>query len=311
MIPMGTFIARISAAVRPDGHVRDGIGVRTLKALDAMAGAEELDAVTEPLKRAVQALPLGRLRGVLHGRPLGHPLHPALVQIPVGAWISAGVLDCVPGSERAARLLVAVGVVTAAPAAWTGWVDWAEQHEQQMRTGLLHAVSIAASVGLYGASWAARSRGRSGLGRALGFAGLTAVGTGAALGGHLAYRQAAGSNKAEPVAHVVPPGWHTLGPVGEFAPGEAVRRMIGEVPVLVVQESDHVYRVLADRCSHCSGSLSQGKIADGYATCPWHGSVFRLVDGWNVGGPATAPQPTFATRTDAKGCLQARLPDAE
>ncbi|MCT2546942.1 MULTISPECIES: Rieske 2Fe-2S domain-containing protein [Streptomyces] len=305
---MGTLMARITAAARSDGD--DGIGIRTLKALDAVSGAEELDAVTEPLKRAVQGLPLGRLRGVLHGRPLGHPLHPALVQIPVGAWIAAGVLDLVPGSERAARLLVAVGVVSAAPAVWTGWVDWAEQHEQQMRTGLLHAASIAAAVGLYGASWTARSRDRGGLGRALGFAGLTAVGTGAALGGHLAYRQAAGANKTEAVAHLVEPGWHTLGRPEEFATGTGVRRMLGEVPVLVVRKSDDVFHVLADRCSHFSGPLSEGEVADGCVTCPWHGSVFRLSDGWNVGGPATAPQPTFDTRTDGKGNLQARLPGA-
>ncbi|MFJ7280979.1 Rieske 2Fe-2S domain-containing protein [Kitasatospora sp. NPDC098663] len=286
------------------------MGIRTLKLLDAVGACEELDAITEPLKHIVQSLPLGRLRGVLHGRPLGHPLHPAVVQVPVGAWISAGVLDLVPGSERAARLLVAVGVVTAAPAAWTGWVDWAEQHEQQMRTGLLHATSISAAVGLYGASWAARSRGRGGLGRALGFVGLAAVCAGAAIGGHLAYRQAAGANKAEPVPHLVEPGWHILGRVEDFATGEAERRMIGEVPVLVVRESDDVFHVLADRCSHFSGPLSQGEVADGCVTCPWHGSVFRLADGWNVGGPATAPQPSFATRTDGDGNLQVRLSDA-
>ncbi|WP_371483560.1 Rieske 2Fe-2S domain-containing protein [Kitasatospora sp. NBC_00315] len=304
---MGILIARIGSAFRSDG---DDIGVRTLKALDAVASAEELDKVTEPLKRVVQGLPLGRLRDVLHGRPLGHPLHPALVQLPVGSWLSAAVLDLVPGSERAARLLVGVGVLTAAPAALTGWVDWAEQHEQQMRTGLLHAASMATAVGLYGASWVARSCGRHRLGRALGFAGLTAAGSGAAIGGHLAYRQAAGANKTEPVSHLVEPGWHVLGRVAEFTAGESARRMIGEVPVLVVREADGVFHVLADRCSHFSGSLSEGELTDGCVTCPWHGSVFRLSDGWNVGGPATAPQPRFSTRTDDDGNLQAWLPAA-
>ena len=78
-------------------------------------------------------------------------------------------------------------------------------------TGLVHAASIAAGAGLYGASWAARPRGRDRLGRALGFAGLSAVGGGAAVGGHLAHRQAAVANKAEPVLHLVEPGWHILG----------------------------------------------------------------------------------------------------
>ncbi|MFB7011606.1 MULTISPECIES: Rieske 2Fe-2S domain-containing protein [unclassified Streptomyces] len=188
-----------------------------------------------------------------------------------------------------------------------------------MRTGLLHAASITAAVGLYGASWTARSRDRGGLGRALGFAVLTAVGTGAALGGHLAYRQAVGANKTEAVPHLMEPGWHTLGRPGEFATGTGVRRMVGEVLVvvvlvlvlvLVVRESDDVFHVPTDRCSHFSGPLSEGEVADGCVTCPWHGSVFRLSDGWNVGGPTTAPQPTFDTRTDNEGNLQARLPGA-
>lgn len=302
---MGNLFARVARSADPG----DGVGVRVLKALDAVGDAEELDVVVEPLGRFVRGLPLGRLRGVLHGRPLGHPLHPALVQLPVGAWLSAAVLDLVPGAEDAARRLVAVGVVAAAPAAWTGWVDWAEQREQQKRTGLLHAASMASAAALYGGSWAARSRGCGRLGRALGLMGLVAVGGGAAIGGHLAYRQAAGANKAEPVVHLVEPGWHTVGRTEDFAVGRAERRTVGEVPVLVVREDGDVFRVLADRCSHFSGPLSQGEVADGCVTCPWHGSVFRLSDGWNVGGPATAPQPCFATRT-VDGSLQVSLPGA-
>ncbi|MDY0810856.1 Rieske (2Fe-2S) protein [Kitasatospora purpeofusca] len=305
---MGTSSDRPTRTDRP-GPVA-GLGTRTLKALDALAGARQLDPVVEPLQRVVRSLPLGRLRDVLHGRPLGHPLHPALVQLPVGAWLSSAVLDRVPGCERPARVLVAVGVATAGPAALAGWVDWAEQPQQQLRTGVVHAASMVAALGLYGTSWAVRARGGARLGRGLGLAGLAVLGVGAALGGHLAYRQGAGANKSEPVPHLVEPGWHDLGRADGFPLGEAVRRTVGEVPVLVVREADEVFRVLADRCSHFSGPLSEGEIADGCVTCPWHGSVFRLADGWNVGGPATAPQPCFATRVDADGTLQACLPDA-
>ncbi|MGK4585196.1 Rieske 2Fe-2S domain-containing protein [Kitasatospora sp. HPMI-4] len=280
---------------------------RILKALDAVGDADELDALTEPLKRIVHGLPLGRLRGLLHGRPLGHPLHPVLVQLPVGAWMSAAVLDLMPSDQRPARLLVAVGVITAVPAAWTGWVDWAEQHEQQRRTGLVHAVSVTTAIALYSGSWAARRRGRHGLGRTLGFTGLAAAGAGAFLGGHIAYRQGAGANKAEPVPYLVEPGWHPLGRPEDFPLGRACRRVIGEVPVLVVREAQHIVHVLADRCSHLSGPLSEGELVDGCVRCPWHGSLFRLADGWNVDGPATAPQPRFETRTDADGTLHVRL----
>ncbi|MEW2437317.1 Rieske 2Fe-2S domain-containing protein [Streptomyces caniferus] len=271
---------------------------------------ERLDSIVSPVQRVVRGLPLGPGRDVLHGRPLGHPLHPLLVQVPMGAWLSAAVLDLVPGSSRSARLLVGIGVLSAAPAALAGWVDWAEQHEQQMRTGLVHAATNVVAVGLYAGSWVARGRGRRGRGRALAYAGLGAASFGGMLGGHLAYRQGAGANKTEPVPHLLAPGWHTLGVVDEFPLGEAVRRELGEVPLLVVRQSDGDLNVLADRCSHFSGPLSEGKLADGCVECPWHGSVFRLSDGWNVRGPATAPQPSFETHVDDDGTVRVRLPGA-
>ncbi|MFJ2651362.1 Rieske 2Fe-2S domain-containing protein [Streptomyces sp. NPDC087420] len=281
-----------------------------LASVDRLGHLEKLDPLITGMRRLVHALPLGRSRDVLHGRPLGHPLHPILVQIPTGSWLSAAVLDAVPGGGRHARLLVGLGVVSALPAALAGWVDWAEQHEEQGRVGLVHALANGAAIGLYTASWVARGRRRPVLGRALGLAGLGALGLGGALGGHLAYRQAAGANKAEPVSHVMDPGWQTLGRMEEFPVGEAVRRLVGEVALLVVREAGGHINVLADRCSHDSGPLSQGTLADGCVTCPWHGSVFRLSDGWNVRGPATSPQPSFETRTADDGTVEVRAPQA-
>ncbi|KIF01023.1 (2Fe-2S)-binding protein, partial [Streptomyces sp. RSD-27] len=64
--------------------------------------APQADALIAGLRRAIRALPLGPARDLLHGRPLGHPAHPVLVQVPVGTWLSAGVLDLLPGRQRAA-----------------------------------------------------------------------------------------------------------------------------------------------------------------------------------------------------------------
>ncbi|MFI6764946.1 Rieske 2Fe-2S domain-containing protein [Streptomyces sp. NPDC050355] len=281
-----------------------------LRALDALGRLEKLDTVITPVQRVVQRLPLGSARDVLHGLPIGHPLHPVLVQVPIGAWLSSAVLDAVPGTGRGSRLLVGVGVLAAAPAALAGWVDWAEQHEDQMRTGLVHAVSIAVAVGLYTRSWVQRGRGRTVWGKALGLAGLCAAGAGGMLGGHLAFRQAAGPNKSEPVPHLLEDEWQSVGSVQDFPVGRAVRRQLGEVPLLVVRETGGQIHVLADRCSHLSGPLSSGKVTDGCVECPWHGSVFRLADGANVRGPATAPQPSFLVRVDQAGTVQVRLPGA-
>ncbi|MFD5731659.1 Rieske 2Fe-2S domain-containing protein [Streptomyces sioyaensis] len=281
-----------------------------LKALDALGDLQRLDPAISVLQRAVRAVPWGRNRDLLHGRQLGHPLHPALVQLPMGAWLSAALLDAVPRTRKSARLLVGAGLMAAVPAAVSGSVDWAEQHAQQMRTGLVHAVANAAAVGLYAGSWVARGRHRYGWGRALGYAGLGLASAGAMLGGHLAFRQAAGANKTEPVPHLLEPEWQAVGAVAEFPVGEAVRRELGEVPVLVVRDSGGDIHALADRCSHFAGPLSEGRLVDGCVECPWHGSVFRLTDGWNVRGPATAPQPSFETRVSAGGVVEVRLPGA-
>lgn len=296
----GVFSAVRSKLPEPD---RPG---RVLTAVEKLEGTSRLDPALGPLRRAVRALPLGGARDVLHGRWLGHPAHPLMVQIPIGAWMSAAVLDLLPGQRRGADTLVGLGLTAAAPAALAGWVDWAELRKPQMRVGLVHAATNITAVGLYAASLSARLRGRRGLGRALGFAGLTAVGIGGGLGGHLSYRQAAGANHAEQVPAVVEPGWHPIGDVADLPVGEPVRRHVGETPLLVVREVGGQVHALADRCSHMAGPLSQGEIVDGCVRCPWHGSTFRLSDGWNVRGPATAPQPAFETRV-VDGRVEARL----
>ncbi|WP_189132682.1 Rieske 2Fe-2S domain-containing protein [Wenjunlia tyrosinilytica] len=284
----------------------DGKPDRVAAVLDRLEGFSGLDPVIDRIRQKVRGLPLGPVRDVLHGRWLGHPVHPVLVQVPIGAWMSTAVLDLMPGERRASRTLVAVGLAAAAPAAWAGWIDWAELHKRQQRVGLVHATTNVVAIVLYAGSLSARLKSREALGRTLGFAGLAAVGISGTLGGHMAYRQAAGANHAEEVPHLVAPGWHPLGEVADFPVGEPVRRAIDDVAVLVVREVGGTVHALADHCSHLAGPLSQGKVADGCVQCPWHGSVFRLSDGWNVRGPATAPQPAFDTRI-VDGRVEARL----
>ncbi|WP_374684331.1 Rieske 2Fe-2S domain-containing protein [Streptomyces sp. ODS05-4] len=280
---------------------------RVLAAMDRLERWSALDSAVDAVQRVVHALPAGQVRDVLHGRWLGHPVHPLLVQVPIGSWLSAAVLDLLPGDRRtSATALVGVGLGAAAPAAVAGWVDWAELQRQQMRVGLVHAAANAAGVALYAASFLARVRGRTALGKVLGFAGLTVVGVGGAVGGHLAYRQASGANHAEAVPHQVSDGWQDVADYDSLPVDRPVRRYVGDVPVVAVRASDGAVHVLADVCSHLGGPLSEGTVSDGCVQCPWHGSRFRLDDGWNVRGPATAPQPAFDTRT-VDGRVQARI----
>ena len=247
----------------------------------------------------------GKVRDVLHGVWLGHPVHPMLVQATTGAWLSASILDLTGAGEKAARRLVAAGIGAAGPAVLAGAADWSEQHEQQMRVGVIHAAGNITALGLYAASLAQRGPRAA---RLLRLVGLAAVSASGLLGGHISFRLAGGANHAEEVPHLVEPGWQHLMPAADLPEGKPVRQLLGEVPVVAVRAGGTV-RVLADRCSHMSGPLSDGELADGCLTCPWHGSVFRITDGSVARGPATAPQPAFETR-EVDGAIQVCLPGA-
>lgn len=156
-----------------------------------------LDPLIGPVRSAVLRAP-AVIRDALHGKQAGHPLHPVAVLVPAGAWLSAFVLDATGGSRTAARTLVGVGVLTAAPAAVSGLADWAVLNREQERVGAVHAVANVAGTAAYGISWLARRRGAHGLGVVLGVAGLGLIGVAGFLGGHLTYRQGANVTRPEP-----------------------------------------------------------------------------------------------------------------
>ena len=233
-----------------------------------------------------------------------------LTDVPIGTWTSAAVLDAVPGTGPAASTLIATGCLAAVPTAVTGWADWSQLHPQQQRVGVVHAVSNVVGLSLYSASLLARARGRTLRGKAYAYAGLGAVMAGGYLGGHLAFRQAAGANHTADTIDLFPSGWQELGRLDDLPEATPTRRTVGGVDLLVVRRGQHV-DVLSDRCSHLSGPLSEGEFTvesgQGCVVCPWHGSTFRLADGQVVHGPATSPQQPFETRIVGGG-VEVRLP---
>jgi nitrite reductase/ring-hydroxylating ferredoxin subunit len=276
--------------------------------LDRVEQDERLDPPVTTVRAIVNRVLPRRVKDFLHGRWLGHPLHPALTDVPVGAWLGAAVLDCVPGQERAATALVGVGLAGAVPAAWSGFADWGEASREQERLGLWHAVANGAANALYAASLVARLRGRHATGRALGMTGLATVTVGAYLGGHLAYRSGLGFNHAAAGWRRLPPGWHAIDELDSLPPGRLVRRVIGDVPVVVYRGPRSV-RVLVEECVHLAGPLADGEVTvvdgDACVVCPWHGSTYRLRDGAVRRGPAAMPQPALTVRV-RDGLVEAR-----
>ncbi|MDP9799577.1 nitrite reductase/ring-hydroxylating ferredoxin subunit/uncharacterized membrane protein [Catenuloplanes nepalensis] len=278
--------------------------------LERVEKTGELDRASDPLQRGVQATLPRRLKDLLHGVGLGHPLHPVAVQLPVGAWMSTAVLDALPGTERAATILVGVGTAAAIPAAASGATDWSELSREQRRVGLVHAAANTIAIGFYASSFAARLAGNHRLGRRLAYTGLAAAGLGAYVGGHLSFRQGAAVNQAEPFLRQIDDGWHDVYGWDELVDNRPEVARIGEVPVLVTKVGDRV-TVMMERCAHQTGPLGDGEITEiggaACVVCPWHGSTFRLADGAVVRGPSATDQPLLRTRV-VEGRVQAALP---
>jgi nitrite reductase/ring-hydroxylating ferredoxin subunit/uncharacterized membrane protein len=268
--------------------------------------ASVLDAPAEKLAQVVAPVfshPV--VRHVASGTPIGHPLHPLLVALPIGAWTSALVFDAL-GDDDAASTLVALGIVTAVPTAVTGLNDWSWTYGAERRVGLLHATANTIALSAYTASWVARKSGRRGLGVALSLLGMSAVSGGGWLGGHLAYAMGVGvdttafqHSEAE---------WTDLGEPASVVAGALTAADLDGVPVVLTRLQDRVV-AYADRCTHRGAPLHEGSIVDGCIVCPWHESAFDLEDGTVRQGPASRPQASFEIRV-VDDRLQGRRVDA-
>ena len=269
---------------------------------------EALDSIGAPLAKAVtKAVPGGVVKDFLSGTWLGHALHPVLTDVPIGAFVSASALDLIGGEEtsKASELLLGLGLAAAVPTAVAGLTDWADTVGGERRVGVAHATSNTVALVLYGASLAARRRGRRALGVALALAGSGVTTVGAYLGGHLSLSEGVGVDQATFDEADAPQDWTPVLADAELGEGQSRKVDVDGVSVLLVRQRGRVL-ALSNRCSHLGGPLHEGEIRDSTVMCPWHFSTFRLEDGGVVSGPARAPQPAYETRTQ-DGRIEVRL----
>jgi nitrite reductase/ring-hydroxylating ferredoxin subunit/uncharacterized membrane protein len=245
------------------------------------------------------------LKDLLNGTWFGHPVHPALTDVPVGAMTMAALFD-VTGQEGAADVAVAVGLVGMAGAAATGAADAVDTYARPQVLATVHATCMTASVAAYSASFLLRMGPRGGrpLAKALAFAGYAAMTAGSYVGGDLTYRL---GNQVD--RHAFEWGgtkWKPLD-VTEVPPGTLVRARAGTDALVLYRELDGApIQALSATCAHAGGPLDKGTVVDGCVQCPWHQSRFRLDDGHVVQGPAVYDQPVWELRETAEGGLEAR-----
>ena len=277
-------------------NMRDGLRplrelplqVERLDSLDKLAGA-----VATAVKRAA---PDGSsVNEALSGTATGHPLHPPLTDVVIGAWTSAVALDWLGGKRGgpAANWLVALGVLSAPPTMAAGLNDAARLDGPSQRLALVHATTNVVATGLFGASWLARRADRPFVGRLLALVGYGTVSLGAFLGGHLSFRRGVGVDHTAFLE--APEDWTAVADEASVKELEPLLVRSADVEIVLVREQGALYALL-ERCAHQGGPLHEGRIEDGCVVCPWHSSRYRLSDGVALSGPTPHPQPALQVR---------------
>jgi nitrite reductase/ring-hydroxylating ferredoxin subunit len=278
------------AASGPSGSMQASLFATLFGKLESTPGLEELSNGIEGALAPLTSR--RRLMDVLHGRWLGHALHPALSDLPIGMWSGVPLLDII-GDERGATALTAGGCLAAGATALTGTADWSVTAGRERRLALLHGLANGTALMIQLAALTARLRGRRHTGQVLSLAGIGASLASAFVGGELVF------GRALMVDHTVwtqgPADWRPVLADAELADG-AMRAVDVEGRQVLLARLGGVVHAMENTCSHAGGPLAEGTLEDGCVVCPWHGSRFRLADGAVVGGPATFSQPRLLVR---------------
>jgi nitrite reductase/ring-hydroxylating ferredoxin subunit/uncharacterized membrane protein len=251
--------------------------------------ADYVMELTKPLLEMPQA---EKVMDFLHGRWLGHALHPVLTDVPIGMWSGSLLLDLV-GAHKSAGVLSAVGSAGAVGATATGFADWSDTVGRDRRLGILHGLLNVGGLTLQVLSLSARLRRRKGSAMMLSMAGLSVSSAAAYLGGELVFGRGVMVNHDAWVSG--PEEWTPVAAEAEVTEGAMKPAEVAGRHILLYRERARVHAI-EGTCSHLGGPLHEGEVSEGVVTCPWHGSRFRLTDGAVCRGPATFPVPRLETR---------------
>src|SRR5258706_1082714 len=131
--------------------------------LDVIDEQGWLEPASDVVQRATSEAVTGgsarrKLDNFLNGTWLGHPLHPVLTDVPVGAWTLTLALDgaeSVNGRRELATgadVALAAGLAGALGSAVTGLAQWQYSLRRARRVGVAHALLNVGATALYGAS---------------------------------------------------------------------------------------------------------------------------------------------------------------
>jgi nitrite reductase/ring-hydroxylating ferredoxin subunit/uncharacterized membrane protein len=268
------------------------------------------DAWVRPLggfvQRIVKAIfgPIRPIKDFLNGTWLGHSVHVALTDLPIGAFTLVIVLDIL-GLADASRIALVVGILATVAAAVAGYADYADTDGAARDRATLHSTLMLVALVAYLISLVTRIDAATvpPVGLVLSIVGYLIITAGAYVGGDVVYALGNMVNR-----HAWRPAgskWAALKVEGDLPDGTPTKAMMGSQPLLLVKDGAVVH-ALHDTCAHAGGPLHEGRLVDGCIECPWHQSRYRLRDGRHVQGPTTFDQPLYEVRSAEGGGWEGR-----
>jgi nitrite reductase/ring-hydroxylating ferredoxin subunit/DMSO/TMAO reductase YedYZ heme-binding membrane subunit len=98
-------------------------------------------------------------------------------------------------------------------------------------------------------------------------------------------------------------GWITVAPAHSIPDkGALIVAAPGGERIAVFRDGDEI-GALTNLCAHQNGPIGEGRIVDGYVTCPWHGYQYRLADGC-APAPFIEKLATYNIRLNASGVVE-------
>jgi nitrite reductase/ring-hydroxylating ferredoxin subunit/uncharacterized membrane protein len=254
--------------------------------------------------------PIRPVKDLLNGTWLGHPVHPAITDVPIGAFLVALVLDLI-GQDTAAFWALLVGQVSFLASAVSGLADYSDTDGAARTRATIHGTLMVVGGGFTAASLILRQGGTADgvAGTALLVIGFLVISAGAYVGGDVVY--VLGNMVSRHAFRGPGTKWIRLD-TGEIAdlgalPEAAPAKMRAGINDLVVVRIGGTVHALHAVCAHAGGPLDKGTITpDGCLECPWHASRFRLTDGAVRRGPSVYDQPSYEIRAAEGGGYEVR-----
>jgi nitrite reductase/ring-hydroxylating ferredoxin subunit len=273
------------------------------------------DAWAKPLgdfnHRWLSALfrPIRPIKDLLHGRWLGHPLHSAATDVPVGSLLVSVALDLL-GQPVGADIALLATVLFMVAAAVTGAADYVDTDGLARVRATLHSSLMVVALVVVVISLVIRAG--SPVDRTipivLSIIGLAIITAGAFVGGDVVYLL--GNMVSRHAFRGPGTKWIALDLGGltdlaELPEATPTKARAGINDLVLVRQGPTVHALHAV-CAHAGGPLPEGRVVEGCLECPWHGSRFRLNDGLVKRGPAVYDQPAYEIRAADGGGFEVR-----